>query len=173
VEGPTVEQLIQGLDPNDNAAWVDNPHCIKHLKQDRKNRTFSERTFMKHYPLAIYTDHPQVHFEHRTAARLARVAEAFIQKCELAALVKSRLMLHGRKGLCFVDVYKLKRIRHLHEDMGLDLEAVDFVLRYRNRIKMMQHRLNEIEKRLCQKEQEHQTEILAFRRRLAQKTDRD
>ena len=32
---------------------------------------------MNHYPLAIYCDHPEVHFEIRTAARLARVSEAF------------------------------------------------------------------------------------------------
>jgi hypothetical protein len=31
-------------------------------------------------------------------------------------LVTSRVMLHGKKGLCFADVCKLKRIRHLHED---------------------------------------------------------
>jgi hypothetical protein len=70
--------------------------------------------------------------------------------------------------LCFADVYKLKRIRHLHEDMGLDLEAVDFVLRYRNRIKTIQRRLGEMEQRMRQKEQEHLNEILVLRRRLAQ-----
>ncbi len=57
------------------------------------------------------------------------VSEAFIHQCEREELVTSRVMLHGKKGLCFADVCKLKRIRHLHEDMGLDLEAVDFVLR--------------------------------------------
>jgi len=122
---------------------------------------------MNKYPIAIYCDHPLFHFEHSTAARLARVSEEFIRQCEREELVTSRIMLHGKKGLCFADVCKLKRIRHLHEDMGLDLEAVSFVLRYRNRIKTMQRLLDEMEQHMRQKEQEHLTEILALRRQLA------
>jgi len=128
---------------------------------------------MNKYPIAIYSNHPEVHFEHRTAARLARVSEEFIHHCEREELVTSRIMLHGRKGLCFADVCKLKRIRHLHEDMGLDLEAVDFVLRYWNRIRTMQQRLDEMKQHMRQKEQEHLTEVLALRRRLVQITDWD
>ena len=128
---------------------------------------------MNYYPLAIYSDHPEVHFEHRTVARLSRVSEEFIHQCERHELVSCRIMLHGRKGLCLADACKLKRIRHLHEDMGLDLEAVDFVLRYRNRIKTIQRRLGEMEQRMRQKEQEHLNEILVLRRRLAQIPDGD
>ena len=128
---------------------------------------------MNKYPIAICSDHPEVHFERRTVARLARVSEEFIQQCERHELVTCRIMLHGRKGLCLADVYKLKRIRHLHEDMGLDLEAVDFVLRYRKRIKTMQNQLEEMEQRMHQKEQEHLNEILALRRRLAQLSEGD
>ena len=128
---------------------------------------------MNKYPLAVFSDHPEVHFEHRTAARLARVAEQFIHQCEREELVTSRIMLHGKKSLCIADVCKLKQIRHLHEDMGLDLEAVDFVLRYRNQIQTMQRRLDEMEQRMRQKEQEHLNEILALRRRLAQQSEWD
>ena len=128
---------------------------------------------MSKYPIAVYADHSEVHFEHRTVIRLARVSEEFINQCEREELIISRIMLHGKKGLCCADVYKLKRIRHLHEDMGLELEAVDFVLRYRNRIKTMQRRLDEIEQRMRQKEQEHHAGILALRRRLAQIPDGD
>ncbi|MBL0714501.1 MAG: hypothetical protein JJV98_12455 [Desulfosarcina sp.] len=123
---------------------------------------------MNKYPLAIYCDHPEVHFEHRTVVRLARVSEAFIHQCERVELIASSIMLHGKKGLCFADVRKLKRIRHLHEDMGLDLETVDFVLQYRNRIKTLQRRLDEMERRMRQKEQEHLNAIQVLRRRLAQ-----
>ena len=128
---------------------------------------------MNKYPIAIYSDHPEIHFEHRTAARLARVPKAFIHRCEREELIASRIMLHGKKGLCFADVCKLKRIRHLHEDMGLNLETVDFVLRYRNRIKKMQRRLSEIEQRMRQKEQEYLSDILALHRRLAQLLEGD
>jgi hypothetical protein len=128
---------------------------------------------MNKYPIAIYSDHPEVHFEHRTVARLSRVSEEFIHQCERHELVSCRIMLHGRKGLCLADACKLKRIRHLHEDMGLDLEAVDFVLRYRNQIQTMQRRLDEMEQRMRQKEQEHLNEILALRLRLAQLSEGD
>jgi MerR family transcriptional regulator/heat shock protein HspR len=124
---------------------------------------------MVKYPLSLYCDHPEPHFELRTAARLSRVAEDFIHRCDREGLIKTRVMLHGKKGLCFADVRKLKLVRHLHGDIGLDLEAVDIVLRYRNRIQEMQRRLDEMEQRLRQKEQEHHIEILALRRRLAQR----
>jgi hypothetical protein len=120
---------------------------------------------MNHYPLAIYCDHPEVHFEIRTAARLARVSEAFIRRCEREELVTTRIMLHGREGICAADVRKLKLVRHLHEDMGLDLEAVDLVLQYRNQINFLQRRLEELEQFMSQKEQEHLSRIATLRRR--------
>ena len=120
---------------------------------------------MNQYPLVIYCDQPGAHFEHRTAARLARVSEEFICRCEHEELVTSRIMLHGKKGFCFADVCKLKLVRHLHEDMGLDLEAVDLVLQYRSQIKILQRQLEELEQFKRQKEQEHLSRIATLRRR--------
>lgn len=128
---------------------------------------------MTKYPVAIYFDHQEVHFEYSTVSRLAKVSEEFIHQCECEELILSCNMLHGKKGLCFADVYKLKLIRHLHQDMGLDFAAVDLVLRYRNRIQTIQCRLDEMEQRMRQKEQEHLNEILALRQRLAQLSERD
>ncbi|MBU1344616.1 MAG: hypothetical protein KKE44_05300 [Proteobacteria bacterium] len=121
---------------------------------------------MKKYPIALYCDHQEIHFECRVVARLARVSEAFIFKCEKENLVTTRMMLHGEKGLCFADVYKLKMIRHLHEDMGLNLEAIDFVLRYQHQIKRLNHKLDQMKERIRQKEKAHQTEILSLYRQL-------
>ena len=126
---------------------------------------------MKNYPLTIICDHSEDHFEHSTAARLARVSEKLIRRCERADLITSNTMLHGRKGLCFADVCKLKIIRHLHEDMGLDLDAVDFILRYRNQIQTLQLRLEEMEQRLRRQEQTHRIEIRTLRRQVAQIAD--
>ena len=120
---------------------------------------------MNHYPLAIYCDHPEVHFEIRTAARLARVSEAFIRRCEREELVTTSIMLHGREGLCAADVRKLKLVRHLHEDMGLDLEAVDLVLRFRDQIMILQRRLEEMEQFMRQNEQDHLSRIAILHRR--------
>ncbi len=63
-------------------------------------------------------------------------------------------MLHGKKGLCVEDVMKLKLIRHFHEDLGLELEAVDFILSYRSQIQKMRHRLEKMQQRFHRLEQE-------------------
>ena len=121
---------------------------------------------MNKYPIALYFDHPEVHFECRVVARLARVSQTFIFKCEKENLVTTRIMLHGEKGLCFADVCKLKMIRHLYEDMGLDLAAIDFVLRYQRQIKILNHKLDQMKDRIREKEKAHQAEILSLRRQL-------
>jgi DNA-binding transcriptional MerR regulator len=123
---------------------------------------------MKKYPMALVCNDPETHYEYRIVARMARVSEEFILQCEHEELVTSHTMLHGAKGLRAADVRKLKLIRYLHEDMGLSLEAIDFVLRYRERVKMMERQLHEMEHRLHQKELEHQTEVMKLCRRLAQ-----
>ena len=128
---------------------------------------------MHKYPIAIFCDQPEVHFEYRMVARLAKVPEEFIRQCEVEELVTPRTMLHGCKGLCCADVHKMKIIRHLHDDLWLDLEAVDFVLRYRHRIKTINHQLDEMKKHIRQKDQEHRIEVLALRRQLAQMAGED
>ncbi len=121
---------------------------------------------MNKYPIALYCDHPEAHLECRVVARMARVSEEFIFQCEHEDLVTTRIMLHGRKGLCCADVSKMKLIRHLHQDMGLDLEAVDFVLRYRDQLKRIKQQLDTAERRLRQKEEKHLAEIRLLRQRL-------
>ncbi|WP_320042826.1 hypothetical protein [uncultured Desulfobacter sp.] len=121
---------------------------------------------MNRYPISPYVDYPEIHFEYRFVIRLARVSRAFIHQCEQEDLITTRIMLHGKKGLCFSDVCKLKMIRHLHEDMGLNLEAVDFVLRYQRQIKILNLKLGRMEADISQKEKVHQAEILSLRRQL-------
>ena len=126
---------------------------------------------MEKYPISIYADHPEPYFEQHAAALLARVSEVFIRQCERQGLITCRVMLHGKKGLCVEDISRLKVIRHLNEDMGLDLDAVDFIMRYRGQIETLQRRLEELEKQLHRKEQEHLTEIQTLQRRLTQMWD--
>ena len=123
---------------------------------------------MKTYPIALFYNNPEAHYEYRMVARMTRVSEEFILQCEHEELVTSHTMLHGAKGLSAADVSKLKLIRYLHEDMGLAFEAIDFVLRYRERVKTMERQLDDMERRLRQKEQEHQAEVLKLSRQLAQ-----
>ena len=125
---------------------------------------------MKKYTVALVCNDPEAHYEYRIAARMTRVSEEFILQCEHEELVTSHTMLHGAKGLRAADVRKLKLIRYLHEDMGLSLEAIDLVLRYRERLKTIERQLDEMQQLLHQKEQEHQIEVLKLCRRLAQMT---
>jgi DNA-binding transcriptional MerR regulator len=104
----------------------------------------------------------------RKVARLARVSEQFIFECEHEELVTTRTLPDGRRGLRRADVRRIRVIRHLHEDMGLDLEAVDFVLRYREQIKALKRRHAEVVEQLRRREQEHLEELRALRRRLAE-----
>ncbi len=68
-------------------------------------------------------------------------------------------MLHGEKGLCFADVCKLKMIRHLYEDMGLNLEAIDFVTDGINaKSKTLNHKLDQVKDRIRQRRRTHQAE---------------
>lgn len=128
---------------------------------------------MKKYPIAHACNDPEAHYDYRIVARMTRVSEEFILQCEQEELVTSQTMLHGAKGLRAADVRKLKLIRYLHKDMGLSLEAIDLVLRYRERVKTMERQLDEMEQRLHQKELEHQTEVLKLCRRLAQMMGED
>ena len=123
--------------------------------------------------IAIHTDHSEVHFTRNTAARLARVSVEFIRRCEHEDLVKPRVMIHGRKGLCCEDVARLKYIRHLHEDLGLNLEAIDFVMRYRDHMATLQQRLRDLEQHMRLREKELLSEIHELRRRLAMELDWD
>ena len=113
---------------------------------------------MKKYEITIYSNQPEVHFECRAAAILANVSRRFVGQCEQADLITCSIMIHGKKGLCFADVQKLKLIRHFHKDLGLALDAVDFLLCYRNQIRRIQQMHQKRERKVRQKEQEHLAE---------------
>ncbi len=128
---------------------------------------------MNKYQIVTYSVPPEVHFDYKMAAFLAGVSTQFVHQCEQEELITCCIMIHGIKGLCFADVKKLKLIRHLHDDMGLSLDAVDFLLRYRKRIKAMQRQLDEMKQHMRAKERQYEAEILALRRRLIELSDND
>jgi|GEM_PF-1815953 len=128
---------------------------------------------MDTYPIAIYSDPDGFYFEYKTAAQLASVSVSFVLQCEHAELITCQMMMHGRRGLCFTEVQKLKLIRHLHEDMGVPLDALDFLLLYRSRIKAMQQEIEEMKNYIRMKERMYKAEILSLQRRSDQDTDVD
>lgn len=128
---------------------------------------------MDTYPISIYSDPDGVYFEYKTAAQLASVSVSFVIQCEHAGLITCQIMLHGRRGVCCADIQKLKLIRHLHEDMGVPLDALDFLLLYRERIKAMQREIEEMKQYIRMQERLHKAEILSLYRRSYQETDDD
>ena len=80
-------------------------------------------------------------------------------------------MAQGNKGYGYEEIRRLIRIRHLRQDLGLDLMAVDCILRMRKQIATLQQQLNEMEQRMLQREQELLQEIQNLNKRLAIKSD--
>ncbi len=109
----------------------------------------------------------------RTAARLARVSLEFIHRCERQALLGPPIVVRGKTGFPLESVHRLKRIRHLHVDLGLELEAVDFILRMRQQMSRLQNSLAGMEQRLRRREQELLAEIQELRQRLGRESDWD
>ena len=123
------------------------------------------------YQIVTYSNPQDMHFVYKTAAFLASVSTQFLHQCEDEDLITCRIMVHGQKGLCFADVQKLKLIRHLHEDMGMALDEIDFLLRYRCRIKTMQRQLEKMKQQIYDQKGTYEAEIQSLRLRLAQLDD--
>jgi DNA-binding transcriptional MerR regulator len=103
-------------------------------------------------------------------AKFARVTTEFIQECESENLIQVTV-LHGTMGYGHDTVRRLVRIRHLHRDLGLDLKAIDCILRMRRKIGNMQKQMHDMERRMLEREQELTAEIQRLRKQLSQESD--
>lgn len=99
--------------------------------------------------------------------KFARVSAKFIQACERENLIQLT-MVRGAKGYGHDTIRKLIRIRHLHRDLGLDLTAIDCILRMRRRIGHLQKQMHDMEQGMLAREQELLAEIQRLRKQLAQ-----
>jgi DNA-binding transcriptional MerR regulator len=100
-------------------------------------------------------------------AEIARVSIAFIRECERENLIQLTIV-HGTKGYGHETVRRLIRIRHLQRDLGLDLTAIDCILRMRRQIVNLQKQMRDMERRMLSREQEMTTEVQRLRKQLAQ-----
>jgi DNA-binding transcriptional MerR regulator len=103
-------------------------------------------------------------------AKFARVTTDFIKECERENLIQVTVM-HGTIGYGHDTVRRLIRIRHLHRDLGLDLTAIDCILRMRRKIGNLQRQMHDMEQRMLEREQELTAEIYRLRKQLAQECD--
>ena len=103
-------------------------------------------------------------------AKFARVTTEFIRECEHENLIQVTVM-HGKIGYGYDTVRRLIRIRHLHRDLGLDLTAIDCILRMRRKIGNLQKQMTDMEQRMIERERELTAEIQRLRKQLAQESD--
>lgn len=103
------------------------------------------------------------------AARMAHVSLDFLILCEREGLIKERAMTGGGTGYTIRTIRQLSRIHRLHHDLELDLETIDLVLHLRGQIVDLQARLEQVEKRARQREQQLLVELRELRQVLERK----
>ena len=104
-------------------------------------------------------------FTRTVAAQLARVSLDFLDLLEAEDLVQPRELEGGDRGYTPEDIGRLCSIRRLHEILGLDLAAVDVVLRLRERVAVLVAQMEDLESRFGRREQELLRELDDLRRR--------
>jgi MerR family transcriptional regulator/heat shock protein HspR len=104
-------------------------------------------------------------FTRTVAAQLARVPLEFLELLEAEDMVQPRELTEGEWGYTPEDINRLARIRRLHETLGLELAAVDVVLRLRERVTFLLAQMEEMESRFARREQELLQELEDWRRR--------
>ena len=104
-------------------------------------------------------------FTRTVAAQLARVPLEFLDRLEAEDMVQPRELTAGEWGYTPEDITRLARIRRLHETLGLELAAVDVVLRLRERVTFLLAQMEEMESRFARREQELMQELEDWRRR--------
>ncbi len=104
-------------------------------------------------------------FTRTVAAQLARVSLDFLDRLEAEELLQPLELEGGDRGYTPEDIGRLCRIRRLHDTLGLDLAAVEVILRLRERVSFLLTQMEEMEGRYARREQELLRELDDLRRR--------
>lgn len=123
------------------------------------------------YRLVVRSREEEPVYTRPVAAQLAQVSIEFLRLCEEENLIQVQVMAGGGQGYSVAHIRHLARIRRLHEDLELDLPAVEVVINLRRRVLDLMTQMDEVERRAAQREQELIDEIRLLRRRLAQEAE--
>jgi DNA-binding transcriptional MerR regulator len=104
-------------------------------------------------------------FNRTIAAQLARVSMEFLEHLEAEELIEPRLLEGGETGYAPEDIRRLCQIRRLYETLGLDLPAVEIVLRLREQVVKVLVQMDEMERRFARRERELLQELNELRSR--------
>jgi DNA-binding transcriptional MerR regulator len=104
-------------------------------------------------------------FNRAITAQLARVSIEFLEHLEAEDLMQPRSLEGGEWGYAAEDIQRLCRIRRLYETLGLDLPAVEVVLRLREQVVNVLVQMDEMERRFARRERELLQELNELRSR--------
>jgi DNA-binding transcriptional MerR regulator len=110
-------------------------------------------------------------FTRNVAVQLARITREFLMECEREELIEPRPMMAGGEGYTWSDIEEIARMHRLRQDLGLDLGAVEVVLRMRHRILEMLDEVERLEEQLVRREERLHREIRRLRQQVAQDAD--
>jgi hypothetical protein len=125
---------------------------------------------MKNNAIIRLTDIDYI-FSHTAVAHLARISLDLLHQCEQEGLFP--YTSGDRLGFSAEEIAQLSRIRRLHEDLGLDLPAIEIVLNMRQRILELTDELEDMERQMAQREQALLSEIHRLQSLIARDLDFD
>jgi hypothetical protein len=121
--------------------------------------------------LAPHTGVDEPLFSLPVAARLARISMDLLEQTVSEGLVHPQPIAGGEEGLTYGEVRRLLHVRSLVEDLGLEVSAVDVVLRMRERMLLLLEEMQELEMQSARREEKLLGEIRRLQRRVAREPD--
>lgn len=99
------------------------------------------------------------------AAQIARVSVDFVIECEQEKIIRP-IVSAGQKRFNTDALRRIVRARHLHQDLGLELTAIECILRMRRQIIALQKELEDMKMSTTEREHKLLEEINCLRRKL-------
>lgn len=98
------------------------------------------------YEIIHYPQDKNTLYRPAQAAHMACVTLDFLTAVEQEGLLLQKTTSRGKTGYTLADVQRLVVIRRLHEDLRLDLQAIDVVLHLRDKVEELALRRRSLER---------------------------
>lgn len=112
--------------------------------------------------IILYPNNENTTYISFQAAYIACVSLDFLLVCEREGLITPRYKAKGLTGYTLKEIQRLQIIRRLHEDLNLDLAAIDIILHLRDQIEELAGQRSSIERKKLEQQAElqHLKELL-------------
>jgi len=119
----------------------------------------------------ISPDEPR--YTRKRATQLANISVQFLEICETERLIEVHLRAADQPCYSINDIRQLSLIRRLHDDLELDLPALEVVLHLRRQLLDLQEQMDELERQANEREERLIRELIKLRSRFADEADWD